>query len=201
MNWPNWNCESLVLGWRFCLRPCTRRNRHSGNLHDVLREFVNSIMKNVFMTMTTGQRVEFVRVMWIPNSQVSRPKFVEAPRWFRVPTRVLARIDSLCQVIQRIQLLKCNNETWPFTPAADVTSTIAMSALLVSTAKNTKKDSNQASSQDQCKVWLRSAWQKFFQHGRARERESTKPKAKLLWNSAEAFAYHRIRPNSLGNRS
>ena len=51
MNWLNWNCESLVLGWRFCLRLRAVRNRRSGNSHDLLREFVNSIMNNLFMTL------------------------------------------------------------------------------------------------------------------------------------------------------
>ena len=38
------------LNWRFCLQLRARRNRRSGNSHDLLREFVNSIMNNMFMT-------------------------------------------------------------------------------------------------------------------------------------------------------
>ena len=38
------------LGWRFCLRHRARWNRRSGNSHDLLREFVNSIMSDMFMT-------------------------------------------------------------------------------------------------------------------------------------------------------
>ena len=45
------NCS---LGWRFCLRLRMRRNRRSGNSHDLLREFVNSIMNNLFMTVLLG---------------------------------------------------------------------------------------------------------------------------------------------------
>ena len=38
------------LGWRFCLRLRAVRDRRSGNSHDLLREFMNSIMNNLFMT-------------------------------------------------------------------------------------------------------------------------------------------------------
>ena len=40
------------LGRRFCLRSRLRWDRRSRNWHDALREFVNSIMNNVFMKIT-----------------------------------------------------------------------------------------------------------------------------------------------------
>ena len=39
------------LGWRLCLRSQLKRDRHSGNLHDLLRELVNFIMNFMFMTL------------------------------------------------------------------------------------------------------------------------------------------------------
>ena len=44
--------DSIIEGMANALR--VRRNRGSGNLHNVLREFVNSIMNNMFMTHTQG---------------------------------------------------------------------------------------------------------------------------------------------------
>ena len=51
INWLNQNCESLVWVGGFCLRLRVERNRRGGNSHDLLREFVNSIMNNLFMTL------------------------------------------------------------------------------------------------------------------------------------------------------
>ena len=39
------------MNWGFCLQLRIRQNRRSGNSHNLLREFVNSIMNNMFMTL------------------------------------------------------------------------------------------------------------------------------------------------------
>ena len=50
-NWLNWlELWVFSLGWRFWLRLRARQNRRDGNSHDALREFVNSIMSDMFMT-------------------------------------------------------------------------------------------------------------------------------------------------------
>ena len=50
-NWLNQNCASLVWVGGFCLQLRAVRNRRSGNSLDLLREFVNSIMNNLLMTL------------------------------------------------------------------------------------------------------------------------------------------------------
>ena len=49
-NWLNQNCESLVWVGELCLRSRTQPDRCRGNSHNLLREFVNSIMIFMFMT-------------------------------------------------------------------------------------------------------------------------------------------------------
>ena len=59
------------MGWRFCLRSHLRRDRCNGNSHDVLQEFVNSNMNNMFTTVCQvleGHQTQFA--MSVPHSDL-----------------------------------------------------------------------------------------------------------------------------------
>ena len=116
----------VSLNWRFCLQLRVRRNRHSGNL----REFLNSIMNNMFMTLLHAKHVGkgilhkkfrasdpincfLSEVFFWLCTVMTHPRFWNAPRvdWWRLG----AKQGSLPSCRDR-KLVVLVAAAWPCTP-------------------------------------------------------------------------------------